>query len=261
MSLLDKLSTIVKFDLRRLKNIHLFSDNQTKTYIDKRTIHINISQLGASDNAQVQKIVRDLVEKENTLLIEDEAKKRIEDISSVEKKGDNNEVLKYFKGKVPPTDVEILRAALYIKSVYERGESVRELKWDVIQKYGERGKNIVNLCSAGYFISIIKPLYEEMSRQDGFTQDAFHSTYEKIVTQYTFAVFVNAMMTPTKLKEEVVNKIEINKKYGIKHLNIHGIGSENVSKILELLNELRNTFTQNPEIESGRGFINVKIWF
>lgn len=105
---------------------------------------------------------------------------------------------------------------------------------DIIARFGERGKNICNLYTAGYFDSQIKPLYEEVGTSDLLQ---FNQIYEQIVTESPYAVFIHAEMSVKNVGETVKQKMEISKKYGIKYLNIHGIGKDNVDKITILIKE------------------------
>lgn len=263
MSVLDKLRSLVgvKIDISRLKEIHLLSDNQVHHTVVNNTININVPSLSERGKGDLKKIIEGAVKTEGSLLLEDKAKKVLEDFNKEDKDEATRVTLDYFRGKIPLPDIEILRASLYIKTVFERGESVEDLKWGIIQRYGKRGNNIANLCTAGYFETIIKPLYEEMAAQPDFSTEKFLARYEVIVTQSTFAVFVNRRMSADELRAEVERKMELNKKYGIKTLNIHGIGAENVDKILDLVSELKDKFSQSPEIDSSQRFVTVKIWF
>lgn len=258
MSFLDKLSSLINISAPRLKALKILSENKIQVTVNKndnRQINVNSGQL--------KKLIRDAVRKEGHLLLEETAQSTLQDFSNVTQKTIFKNTLEFFRGRIPPNDLEILRASLYIKDVHERGGSVRDLKWDIIQKYGVRGKNIANLCTAGYFESIIKPLYEEMSKQSDFILDNFLSTYNKIIDHYTFAVFVSNRMTKDDIKKEIIGKIEDNKKYGVKNMNIHGLGQSNVNKIFEVLNDtnIKKFFTQAPEIVSKNDYIIVKIWF
>jgi hypothetical protein len=89
----------------------------------------------------------------------------------------------------------------------------------------------------------------------------FLERFEVIVTQYTFAVFVSATRDKKDIKKEILDKIELNRKYGIKKLNIHGIGEYNVQRIKEILSEINNTLTSIPELSSGAFYINATITF
>lgn len=269
MSLLDKLSKLINISLPKLKrlgNIHIFSDNETEKITindNKKVINvtININKLESENIPLLKTTLTELVTENDELLIEDNARKTLEDFSNVDKQRANQSVLEYFKGKIPSKDIEILRASLYLKSVFEREGPVFQLKQDIMNRFGDRGRNISNLCTAGYFTSQIKPLYDEMYAQPNFSPDEFLKVYEIIVTESPYAVFINAGMSQEDVKREVLDRIEVDKKYGIKYLNIHGIGKDNVDKIINLLKELNQTLTQPPEITRGERFIVIKIWF
>lgn len=268
MSILDKLSKIVHINLSKLKklgNIHILSDNQHEsiTYNDNRkTLIINIGKLEKKELPRLQSAIKEF-EARGDLLIEATAQKTLEDFKQVDSHAENRTLLEYFKGKLPARDIEILRASFYLKTVYERGDPVSHLKQDIINRYGERGRNISNLCTAEYFTSQIKPLYDEMYSQPNFSPDEFLKIYEIIVTESPYAIFINTMMSQGDVKREVHNKIEIDKKYGIRYLNIHGIGKDNVEKITYLLKELTPKLALPPEItrDASEKFIVVKIWF
>jgi len=254
------------FQIKRLfRDVKLFSDNrqENKTYIDKRTqiLNINVFKIDSQDEEQLQKVLKKTVQEENQLILEKESDKLFEELLSFDPK--NHEELDYFKGRIPYKDLPILRASLFLKSQYEASKSVDKLKTDIMTKYGDRGKNIANLCSAGYFQKIIKPLYQHMSSKPDFTQKEFEARYEIIVMQFPFAVFVSRAMSHNEIKKIIIQKIEINKKYGVKYLRIHGIGGENVKKIKEVIQdkEIESKYTALPEIDSGQEFITVKISF
>lgn len=258
MSLFEKLTSIVKISAPKLKILKLIN----LKILSQNKINITINR---SDNRQItvpqdelKKLIKASLE-EKYLIIDESAKKRIDDFSSVNSTVIFQSTYDFFKGKIPSSDLEILRASLYVKVVYERGESVSDLKWQIMQRYGVRGKNIVNLCTAGYFDSIIKPLYQEMSKKAEFTPEDFISTYNKIIEHYTFAVFVSSRMTKNELKKEITSKIEYNKKYGVRSMNIHGLGEENVKKIVEVLSEIKDLVKEAPEINSKTDYIIVKI--
>ena len=145
--------------------------------------------------------------------------------------------------------------------MHERGEDITKLKSDIVNKYGGRGRNICNLYSAGYFDSQIKPLYEEMITQPDFSPKDFEEAYERIVTESPYAVFISASMTNPEAEKEVRERMVIAKKYGIKYLNIHGIGQANVNKITHVLENLRSELSLPEEIIRQGSVIAVKIQF
>jgi hypothetical protein len=261
MSLLDNLTSIVKIDLSKLKEIKLLQIDNRKTIIVKdSTLFINTGSISGKEKDLVNGILHQYIEEGNVLL-EEKSLKLLNEVQQADKKASNQELLNYFKGKIPTTDLEILRASLIIKEIYEMHQPVNNLKADLRQRYGQRGSNISNLTTAGYFISLIKPLYEEMVKQTDFSNEKFQERYQIIVTQYTFAVFVSSAKSEVEFKKEVEAKIALNKKYGIKQLNIHGLGHQNVEKIEVILQEIKPEINWPPEIDSDGSYINVKITF
>lgn len=262
MNFLERLTALVKITAPKLKISKFNGFNLLSNIKVEIIINNNDKQEITLPPKKLRKIVKDAVLKEGYILLEKGAQKRIQDFSSVSTTTIFQSTLDFFRGKIPTNDLEILRASLYVKSVYERGESVSELKWQIMQKYGVRGKNIVNLCTAGYFDSVIKPLYTGMSKRSNFTPELFISTYNKIIDHYTFAVFVSNRMGKEELKQEIVTKTKDNKKYGVKSINIHGLGEDNVKKIVDVLSDadIKSFFTQAPEIDSRTDYIIVKIF-
>lgn len=263
MSFLDNLSSLIKIDVSSLKNIILkinIGSNNKKIINNGKIVVVNVNKFDNKGQELIKEILRGEVE-EGKLLLEEDSSKLIEEVKAIESKGDNKSILKFFEGKIPASDQEILRASFIIKEIYEMHSPVSNLRDDILQRYGKRGINISNLCTAGYFSTLIKPLYEEMSRLPNFSIDKFRERYNVIVEQYTFAVFVSNRMLPAETKQKILEKIELNKKYGIRQLNIHGIGKSNVIKIQEVLYEIRTNINWPAEIDSGNSFINVKITF
>ena len=220
-----------------------------------------MAQLKNKDKRKWENIINAAVEGEDKLLLEDNATKLLESFEQEEEKSEYAATINFFKQKIPSSDLEILRASLYIKSLYDKGEPVRELKSSVMYKYGERGRNISNLCSAGYFTSYIKPLYLEMESQENFSNQDFIKVYNIIIKHSAFAIFVNSQMSLDELNEQIAQSMEFNKKYGINHLNIHGIGSSNIFKIQEALIKIKDSLSSPPEIESTSKYITVTIYF
>lgn len=264
MKILDKLRSIAKIDLSGLKNfkIHILNNNSSKTTIIKNSkiniVQVNIGELNKTALKELEQVINEVVNKDSGLVIEDNSQKLLQDFQTIDSKTHTQKEIEYFTGRIPQKDIEILRASIYLKSVADKGDSVHELKADIIARFGERGKNICNLYSAGYFDSQIKPLYEEVG---SFDLLKFHQVYEQIVTESPYAVFIHSGMSDKEVSNVVKNKMEISKKYGIKYLNIHGIGKENVDKITILIKELTPELTSLPEITSGDKFIAVKIRF
>jgi hypothetical protein len=69
------------------------------------------------------------------------------------------------------------------------------------------------------------------------------------------------VISDEELEAEVRNKIKIDKSYGISYLNLHGIGYDNVQKIMKLVEKLRPDFSLPEEIQKRGNIITVKIHF
>lgn len=265
MNLLENLSSIVKikFDLSKLKDIHLFSDNKNeqKIIIDKRSININFAQITPEELPKVLEALNATVKQDGDLLLEKKANSTLQDLKVVGNKPENVALVDFFTGKIKAVDLDILRASLYIKEVHERGQPVGQLRDDLVIRYGSRGRNISNLCTAGYFTSELMPLYQMMEQLPDFTTDKYQEAFNKIVNTFPFAIFVSTYMTRESVLEEVQKKMKMNKGYGINHMNIHGISEVNVSKIQWVLQQISNDLTAPSEIESKRNYITVTICF
>jgi hypothetical protein len=267
MSFLENLQSLVKFDfdLSKLKNltVKLINNNTIKDFIhvENKIVIINVQAVPPDKSREVKELIKKSVTEEGQILLQDKSKKLVDEITVFESSGHTLDLVEFFRGKVSASDLEILRASLFVKDVYDRGGQVGDLKRSIIMRHGDRGRNIVNLCTAGYFSSIIKPLYLEMQSQSDFTIEKFLSTYNTIIMNYPFAIFVSNTTTLAELESEVEKKMAINKQYGINNLNLHGIGEDNIDKITAILEKFKEKFTHRPTFDSERRYIMVTIWF
>jgi len=268
MDILGNLQSIFKIDLSGLKKLQTkvqiifqaFSNNK-KIVIKGPIIIINTNPLDKNEIIRVQGIIRDAVDKDRIPLLQDDTQKLLEDFKHVDSESVSQNLTAYFKGKIPATDIEALRQSIYVKAVSDRGGDIQKLKRDITARYGNRGKNICNLYSAGYFTSQIQPMYEEMISQPDFSPSDFNTAYEMIVIESPYAVFINREMANESAVKEVRDRIDTAKKYGIRYLNIHGIGEANVDKIVFILEKLRSDFSLPEEIKRQGNVIVVKIQF
>lgn len=261
MDWLESLSSLVKIDISSLKKVTLkfFSGNKSqKTIINGNVTQVNINGFGKEGQEQLKEILKKSVE-DNGIILCDKSLEMLTDFTKTDSSEDTKTTLNFFRGKISNIDLEILRFSIYLKKVFDRGDSVSELKSQIIQKYGERGKNICNLYSAGYFESQIKPLYELLSSQPDFSKDKFNTIYEIIVTESPYAIFINNRLNLEESLKQVTLKIDTSIKYGITNLNIHGIGSNNVSKILHILENIKDRIVQPPTIITESEVITVKV--
>lgn len=246
-------------------NINIGSDNNKGNTIiydqRKQLAEIDVLQLSNEKKVKFQRLLKPQLSTE-TPLLDREYKAKTEDYREKIGQKDNQILLEFFVDVLPQEDLNILRAALYIRTIFkEHHGDVTQLKAQLINQYGIRARNIANLCSAGYFESWIKPLYEEMSKKPSFKEEKFLEIYEEIVRYSPFAFFVSRAMSDSEVIQHIMNKIEKMKGYGIKTLNIHGIGHTNVDKVKNALEEIEKKIKCTKSILEEDNIIVIKLNF
>lgn len=254
--------------LVNLENVSLNVTTKTDSLVkfDKSTNNYNITVNVQSNevsnpevlNQAIRQMVKDQVENQEKPVLEQSVSRTLDDISSNDKYA---EQVVFFSGKIPENDLVILKAAYYLRTVHERGESITLLRQGIIQRYGSRGSNISNLCSAGYFESYIRPLYETLAKRENFEKEMFLGNYELIITNAPFAYFVNNNQGLADLIAKITQKLEFNKRYGLHQLTIHAIGRENISKVYEMLEDstIKGLLKEEPDVNIKSNVMSVTI--
>ena len=268
MAILDNLKHLVKIEGNSFTfiNIKINSDNTSEKFTSLnggQTLGINLNKLTTSEKDIIRPLIPRAVA-DGALLLEDKSKDRIEDIESKEQTQDEREILGFFKGKIPPADYTALRASLYLKKRFADGagkDEISELKRQIIWKYSRRGRNISDLCSAGYFETLIKTIFEEKERS-GYSEEDIRTTYNLIVEEGTLTVFVSTGMSSDQVRREIEGKIRRNKRYGLHFLYIHGIGRSNIETIRMVIYDLKESYPTMKRItEEYANIISVRLEF
>ncbi|OGG11448.1 hypothetical protein A2Z00_05715 [Candidatus Gottesmanbacteria bacterium RBG_13_45_10] len=244
-------------------NIGSGNNNGNKVLYDQRKqlITIDPSLLTEEEKGRLQKSLKPELTQEKPIL-DRVYKTTAEDYKQKIGLPENQDLLTFFSDKLPVEDLNILRAALYIRTVFKvHHGDVTQLKTQLIGRYGIRARSITNLCSAGYFESWIRPLYEEMSKKPGFRKEKFLEIYDEIVLYSPFAYFVNRSTPDSDVIQHILGKIEQMKRYGIKTLNIHGIGHANVAKVKIALEAVEKEVKCTKSILEEDNIIVVKLHF
>ena len=244
MGWFDKLKHFIKVDIKL--NAPIFCINYNKDlkhinlegghYYDKerKILHLNPENLPKEIQEILSKTTKQFIEEGNRLL-ENKTDDLLDKLYSYNKENPDNAVLSFFNGIIPPNDYESLQASLFLRSRFKLNEDVTMLKNGIRKRFGDRGNNISNLCTAGYFEEFLMPLYNA-SRED------FRNIYEDIVNKSIVAIFVHRNMNSEEIPKEISKRIEISKKYGIKFIHIHGISNNNVKKIKQCIEEKKKYF-------------------
>lgn len=140
--------------------------------------------------------------------------------------------IEFFKNILPKPDFAALKMSLYLRSEKTKGNDISVYKKDIRDRFGDRGANIANLCTAGYFESEFRPLYNQV------TQEQFMEYYEIAVGKKARALFVHKGMGQDEIEIEFNAMLEKAIKYHMQDFRIHGIGKQNVATIQAFFDKL-----------------------
>ncbi len=118
-------------------------------------------------------------------------------------------------------------------------------------RFGARGRQICNLCTAGYFDDFLPDVYNE-------DKTAFTDIYEALVNG-VYTEFVNQHMTKEILSQKLMAKLERCERYGVPFFRVHGLGKANTKLIEEVISEQKNVndFFEKNIYKSGNGNLTV----
>lgn len=204
-------------------------------------VTINLNNLTPDEKMKFRSFIQS-AHKQNAILIESTAEEKLEIIEESETYAAGTEVIKLLTGVIKASDLAALRMSMYLRFQHEKENQrlVSILKSQICEKFGDRGKNISNLCTAGYFETFILPLFKECRSGNGHTDDDFRRSFDVIIDESAFSIFVNSRMTKDDIKQRIGEQIAKNTKYGIKHLVVHGIGELNVRNISAAVTDMES---------------------
>lgn len=260
----DKLEQIFKTTFKNInfKNIHgikIASDN--KTQITNNTFIVNQKSLPPEIQAKLQEVIKGVYE-EKVELLEENASKQLADYTSKIATPENQTVIEFFKGRLSQEDMVLLQSCLYLRTVFNNDGDYAVLKHQIVERYHGKGASVSNLCTAGYFESLIIPTFQELERNQPLSNDAFRAIYDDIIVNYPFAVFINQRMSSQEVEEMIIKKIEANKKNGSNRLNIHGIGGQNIEVIFKILEDIeKKSKIARKKIDQSGQALTVKLEF
>lgn len=239
-----KLTSLVDLKNIALKILHIEGDGNSLVKVDNRKINqiiqvtINVASSEVKDHdllaQRVGELVQTQVQELKKPVLEVEASKTISELDSPSQYQNQ---IDFFQAKIPTSDMLILRAAYYLRTLHESGNPVTSLKKGITARYGNRGSSIANLCSGGYFETYLRPLYKMLEEKPNFTDSMFLDNYEIVINNAPFAYFVNGNQNLGELVKSLVDKIMFSKRYGQHKLAIHAIGRENINKVNRALED------------------------
>ncbi|MFH1094528.1 MAG: hypothetical protein V1739_10325 [Candidatus Omnitrophota bacterium] len=255
----------IHFNLLNNINIGNKTDNSKKIELDssKKQLTINPAALSPKEIKVIESVFHTALEEKYTFL-EKDSKSLMEKFIKEDKSLDTQRILQILKPRIPADDLNIWRAALYMRTIFVAGdkELTKQLKCELMQKYGDKGRNIANLCTANYLEDFLIPAYESLKKEYAENEEVvnkkFKKLYKHIVWELPFTVFVDHGRT----KKAIIAEITTKKKYGFKFINIHGIGSDNVKKIKQIIESLSSDTQYDIAEEKKEGkriFVKVKF--
>ena len=151
----------------------------------------------------------------------------------------NSNLVDFIAKSLPAKDHALWEAGLLLRQHFTRGENelVAEIKQDMMSTDPIRGKNIANLCNAGYLEDEIIPMHKALT--DLERSEDFIKFYEALVTQTPTSVFVGMSHNERIIKEELFRKIKYATNYSAPYVKVHALGRHHVELAKEILKEVR----------------------
>lgn len=158
------------------------------------------------------------------LLVKQTTSDKLDSYNDYTSNNTDEKTLKFFSGILTANDYSALKMSLFLRSLSEKGKNVYNYKIDIRDRYKERGANIANLCTAGYFEEFMK-LYLKIPKEE------FFEYYELVVGVKARALFVHSKMNGKEIEKEVNKKVDQAAKYHLGYFRVHGRGKTNVAAI------------------------------
>ncbi len=269
LSFIDKIKSLfenanINIKILNFENSNFSIVNQTgnskKIIQQDNKLMFNYPQFDDSEKNILKEGLKESFNNSEIDLLEDNSNDTINDFESKASKRSNKTILEFYKDKILDKHLRALEASLYLKEVFESGSDISKLKKQIISKFGDDGRNICNLCSAGYFEGYIKEVYNDFAFSNDFVPKKFMDYFDIILKTSPFAIFVSREMTEIELSGLINHKLDTHKKYGIKFLAVHGIGANNVKKIRKIIDSLSVDKQLNVSIfQEGNNIVTIKI--
>ncbi|MDE2489257.1 MAG: hypothetical protein KGM24_00310 [Elusimicrobia bacterium] len=206
----------------------------------RKSLQLDINKLSREQKQQLQRALRAALDDGQTFIL-DETPEILEGIEESSKSPKNQELQSALQPYLSAADFIALRAAIVLRHMRANRMVTLRMKGDIINKFGDRGAKIANLCSAGYFDNIVAHL-KKVQSQRGFDSDAFRRKMDEFISQSAFALFVQKDWARLHTRKSILERIRINAGYGINKLVIHAIGEENIEKVQSITDAILREF-------------------
>ena len=194
------------------------------TSYDSNTKILSVVVSQIDDKELIYKLIR-LVHSNGDLIWKSTKEETLSSYKEYSDSGKYNDLLSFFGDKLTADDYEALKMACFIRNEMSNSRNIYEYKKDIRVRFGERGANISNLCSAGYFEKEFMPLYDKLGRA------GFNEYYELAVGKKARALFIHSNMGEFEIEEEFDKMVDKAQKYHMTDFRVHGLGENNVPAI------------------------------
>jgi hypothetical protein len=230
-------------------------------HIDGSNIVVNPEKLSGKQRRALEKMLPGFLEASGAI-IDESSEPTVESV--LQSLPTIEEISKKIIPIIPPTDVPLLNASIFLRLKFERGEAIEVLKGQIMRVYGTRGCNFANLCSAGYLEKEFIPVYEELTRtypdNPAEARSRFLSFYKTVVNELPWTEFVSGRMSAEKRTAHIVEKMNRNVVNGVRSLNIHALGAKNVKTVVSILPDIqKQTGAQTVRLENDKERIFVRL--
>jgi hypothetical protein len=193
---------------------------------DLKFLRIITSVLEQKDKPFLLEIIR-LIHDADNLIWKASKQEVLNSFKEYSSHNEDSTTLEFFSKILSADDFSALKLSLYLRSqlAVHKNKDIRVYKEDIRDRFGERGNNIANLCTAGYFEMEFMPLYNEV------TEEEFYKYYEIAVGKRARALFVNSGMDVADIEKAFEETLAKAIRYYMSEFRIHGKGNVNVSNI------------------------------
>ena len=228
--LYNKVEEINRYALKKGVFIFLDTENTSQeadmgaaySYNPKiRFLTIVINLLTEEEKRLVQSIIVKL-HNEGELIFKSSKQNTLVGYQSYNEKNQDQKTLEFFKEILNKDDYSALKMSLFIRFLMKSKKPVSIYKQDIREKFGERGANIANLCTAGYFEEEFIPFYNDYSAEE------FFDYYELAVGKKARALFIHSSMTTEMIEIEFDKILSKAIKYHMVDFRVHALGAQNV---------------------------------
>lgn len=198
-----------------------------------RILTLNICLLQEEEKPFLLDLIRKIHEVNEGYIWKANKSEILEKFETFKEENKYKQILDLYQKIIPTDDFSALKMSYFLKDYHLTNEPLGYLKNDIRLKFGERGANIANLCTAGYFENEFKQYYEKVSNVNTFLE-----YYESAVSLKERALFVHSKMSIDEIRKEVERMVEKSITYGMYGFRIHGKGKYNIAAITEFVDSV-----------------------